>query len=87
MRPVCSGCRMRADSVESSVETGSLLRNEFPGDLTGTGSKRCHKMASCGFCEVLMNDQSGARHSSVKASCAFLWKQERASHFAQHTLD
>jgi len=38
-------------------------------------------LPSCVFCEVLMNDQSGARHSSVKASCAFLWKQERASHF------
>lgn len=42
-------------------------------------------LPSCGFCEVLMNDQSGARHSNIRASCAFLWKQERASHFVQHT--
>lgn len=61
MEPVCSGCRMKADSAESSEEMGSLLRNEFPGDLTGRGSKRCHKMASCVFCEVLMYDRSGAR--------------------------
>lgn len=33
-----------------------------------------------------MNDRSGERHSSIKASCAFLWKQERVSQFAQHTL-
>ncbi len=46
MRLVCSGCRTRADSEESSTETGSLPRNGFPGDLRGTGSKRCHKMAA-----------------------------------------
>lgn len=43
---------MRADSEESSTETGSLLKNGLPGDLTGRGSKHCHKMAAGGNKEL-----------------------------------
>lgn len=43
---------MRADSVESSTETGFPLRNGFPGDLAGMDSKRCHKMAVGGNKEL-----------------------------------
>ncbi len=56
---------MRADSEESSRETGSLLRNGFPGALRGMGSKRCHKMAAGG------NKELGEFFTKKKQTCIY----------------